>query len=321
MAALYDAPLPEVIELPHLGVADLDPLLSEEIGVWQRRFCWDFRGSADLLRRFLQIHSLCGYALRAGREVIGYAYYVCEGHKGLIGDFYVRADHATPSNEKTLLGAVVQGMMLAPGVRRVESQLMLLHSRALHPPFSPHSARHDRYFMKIDRDSAAELPPGAAHSGATLVPWIERYQEEVAHVVAAAYKGHVDSEINDQYRTIPGARHFLTNIIRFPGCGQFSPGASVVAIDNRTGRVCGVCLASLVSFNSGHVTQLCVLPAVRGVQLGYELLRQCLIRLAGLGCSSVSLTVTCSNVEAIRLYESVGFHSQLVFPALVWEGW
>lgn len=321
MAALSDAPLPDIVELPQLSVADLDPLLSEEIGVWQQRFSWDFRASADLLRRFVQIHSLYGYALRARKEIIGYTYYVCEGRKGLIGDFYVRAEHATYSNETTLLGAVVQGIMLSPGIRRVESQLMLLHSTVPHPPFSSYARSHDRYFMEIDAESARRLPAAALGVGVTLLPWAERYHEEVAHLVSAAYKGHVDSEINDQYRSIPGARHFLTNIIRFPGCGQFSPGASVIGIDNRSGRVCGVCLASLVSSNSGHVTQLCVLPALRGARLGYELLRQCLLRLAALGCTSVSLTVTSSNIEAIRLYESMGFCSQAVFPALVWEGW
>ncbi len=320
MAALSDATLPEVIDLPHLNVKDLDALLSEEIGVWERRFAWDFRPSADLLRRFLQIQSLYGYALRTRKEVIGYGYYVCEARKGLIGDFYVRADHATASNEMLLLGAIVKGLMLAPGVRRVESQLMLLRNVLAQLPFSRQVTRHDRYFMEIDRDAATALAPARADFHATFLDWAERYQEEIAHLVAASYKGHVDSDINDQYRTIPGARHFLTNIIKFPGCGNFSPDASIIAVDDRTGRVCGACLASLVSATSGHVTQLCVLPAIRGARLGYELLRQSLVRLTELGCTSVSLTVTCSNVDATRLYESMGFRSLSTFPALVWEG-
>jgi ribosomal protein S18 acetylase RimI-like enzyme len=109
------------------------------------------------------------------------------------------------------------------------------------------------------------------------------------------------------------------NIIQYPGCGRFSPKASVVALDAGTGKVCGVCLASMVSETAGHVTQLCILPGVRGAHLGYELLRQSLTHLVGLGCSSVSLTVTCSNLEAIRLYESVGFRPVSTFPALVWQ--
>src|SRR5579875_3343016 len=108
MAAVPDAPLPELIELPQLAATDLDGLLNEEIGVWDRRFAWDFRPSADLLRRFLQIRSLYGSALRSDGQIIGYGYHVCEGHKGLIGDFYVRAEHSRSSHELTLLGALIQ---------------------------------------------------------------------------------------------------------------------------------------------------------------------------------------------------------------------
>jgi ribosomal protein S18 acetylase RimI-like enzyme len=321
MAALPEAPLYEILELPQLTVSDLDPLLHEEISVWEKRFAWDFRPSANLLRRFMQMQSLYGYALCFNRQIVGYSYYVCEAHKGLIGDFYVRAQHNTPAAETSLLSAVVQGLMLTSGIRRIESQLLLLQNSLQTVPFANYLTRHDRYFMVIQQQVAAALRPANTGLRTTFVPWAERYQEETAHLVSAAYRGHVDSDINDQYRTIPGARQFLTNIVRYPGCGQFAPAATVLALDERTGRVCGACLASLVSPDSGHITQLCVLPALRGARLGYELLRQSLERLAQLGCTTTSLTVTCSNVDAIRLYESIGFQTQSTFPALVWESW
>lgn len=90
-------------------------------------------------------------------------------------------------------------------------------------------------------------------------------------------------------------------------------------MDDHSGRVCGVCLASLVSTQAGHVTQLCVIPGVRGAHIGYELLRTSLTALTNAGCRSASLTVTCANVEAIELYERCGFVIRSVFPALVWE--
>jgi ribosomal protein S18 acetylase RimI-like enzyme len=65
---------------------------------------------------------------------------------------------------------------------------------------------------------------------------------------------------------------------------------------------------------------LCILPETRGTGLGYELLRQSMLRLNDLGCQSISLTVTAANAEALRLYESVGFSVNSLFPALVWEG-
>lgn len=321
MAARPELQLPEVVELSTLTIGDLDPLFYEEIQAWEERFYWDFRPSADLLRRFVQVHSLSGYALISQQSVVGYTYYVCEGRKGLIGDFFVRPEHASAASEMMLLGATVQGLMLVSGIRRVESQLMMLRlplTQAL--PFLQHLSRHDRNFMKIERPAIQRLVPRSPELTVTFHAWTERFNEEIAHLVSAAYRGHVDSEINDQYRTIPGARHFLLNIIKYPGCGSFSPEASIVAVDARSGRVCGACLASLVADNSGHVTQLCILPAIRGARLGYELLRQTLMRLVGAGCTIVSLTVTSSNRDAIRLYESVGFRTVSHFPALVWEG-
>lgn len=321
MAALSDTSLPETVELARVSAAEMEALLNEEIQVWESRFSWDFRPSADLLRRFLHIQSLNGYALRSASALLGYAYHVCEEHKGLIGDFYVRPTAGASQSEMLLLSAMVQDLMLTPGIRRIESQLMLLHTPVAKTlPFSRFLSRHDRNFMEIPADAIRQLLPAVRLPRVSFHPWAERYQEDIAHLISAAYRGHVDSEINDQYRTIPGARRFLMNIVKFPGCGRFSPPSSVIVLDENTGRVCGVCLASLVSANSGHVTQLCILPGLRGAKLGYEVLRQCLVQLVQQGCRSVSLTVTCSNVDAIRLYHSIGFKTTSNFPALVWEG-
>jgi ribosomal protein S18 acetylase RimI-like enzyme len=321
MSASPDLRLPDVLELATLSTVELDPLFHEEIKFWEKRFNWDFRPSADLLRRFVQLRSLSGYALISGSSVVGYTYFVTEGRKGLIGDFFISSDHASSINEMSLLGATVQGLMLVPGIRRVETQLMTVRMPLTQPlPFSQYLSRYDRLFMEIDRGAISRLLPHTPLHSVKFQPWAERYNEEVAHLVAASYRGHVDSEINDQYRTIPGARHFLGNIVRYPGCGIFSAEGSVIAIDTKSGRVCGASLASTVSSTSGHVTQLCILPAIRGARLGYELLRRTLVRLSSLGCSTVSLTVTASNAGAIRLYESVGFRTISTFPALVWEG-
>jgi ribosomal protein S18 acetylase RimI-like enzyme len=322
MAAATQVLSPSVVQLPHLRPLDLDPLLAEEIDVWEERFAWDFRPSADLLRRFLQIRSLSGCALRLNDRVVGYAYSVCESRKGLIGDFYLRTQYQRHSLQMMLLEAIVRNLMLTPGVRRIESQLMMLRTdaEAGYLPFGEYLRRHDRFFMRIGREAMLRLEPRRLSSGVHFIRYSERHLEEMAHVVSGAYRGHVDSEINDQYRNIPGARQFLTNIIRFPGCGRFSGDASMLAIDENTGRVCGMCLASHVSGKSGHVTQLCMLPALRSAGIGYELLRQTLRTLVASGCESVSLTVTCENVEAIRLYERIGFRTIASFPALVWEG-
>jgi ribosomal protein S18 acetylase RimI-like enzyme len=319
MSARVQSPHTDSVGLSRLTVADLDPLLAEEIGHWRERYKWDFRPSADLLRRFLQIRSLNGRALILDGRVAGYGYYVCEGRKGLIGDFFVSPSYSTPDREMSLLRDIIEEMRSNCGVRRVESQLMLLHATSGPFPFPANLLQQERAFMETGAEFLRGLAPLEPTFRVQFHPYEERFDEHLAHLLAAAYRGHIDAEINDQYRSIPGARQFLTNIIRFPGCGRFAPEASVLALDPITGRTCGMCLASRVSAAAGHITQLCILPALRQSRLGYELMRRTSARLAETGSSAVGLTVTCANSGAVRLYASTGFRTVARFPALVWD--
>ena len=60
--------------------------------------------------------------------------------------------------------------------------------------------------------------------------WSEADFSPAAAVITTAYRGHVDGEINDQYRTVNGSMRFLNNIVRFPGCGVFDNDSSFVAV-------------------------------------------------------------------------------------------
>ena len=230
---------------------EFDALLEEEVGLWNDRLEWDFRPSADLVRRFVRMQALNGYALLAGRTVVGYVYYVCEDRKGLIGDLYVARDYATADNETFLLTAALKALRASPRVQRVESQLMLLSEavrRAL--PMASRARAFRRNFMMVSLDGASPLPQGKGAAAARYDPWQEREQEEAARLIARAYHDHVDGEINDQYRSVAGARRFLMNIVQYPGCGSFFQPASIVALEPETGRLCGVSLASLVALTS-----------------------------------------------------------------------
>jgi ribosomal protein S18 acetylase RimI-like enzyme len=169
--------------------------------------------------------------------------------------------------------------------------------------------------------AAAELPAGAGAGFVTLAPWREQWFDDAARVMLASYKDHIDGRINDQYRDLPGARKFLLNVIQYPGCGRFFVSGSWIAFRRDTGAPCGLVLSSIVGPRTGHVTQICVTPEARGYGAGYELLRHALIELQRYGCTRASLTVTSSNVPAIRLYERMGFRTDREFAAHVWEGW
>ncbi len=319
MAALPEYPDARIVELRGVTAEDLNPLLEEEAAVWRTALHWDLRPSADLVRRFLRMQSLSGAALLAGRGVAGYAYYVTEEHKGLIGDLYIAQRERTPEREAALMEAALDAMWATPGVRRVEAQLLMLEPMAgRRLPYAPWSQSHARWFMRVPTTEIAGLPAHALN-GIEIMPWLEAYQDESARLVTTAYEGHIDSQINDQYRSAAGARRFLHNIIQYPGCGTFFAPASFGAAERKLGRLCAISLASLVAADSGHITQVCVAPSLRHTGLGYELLRRSLRALAVHGCRSVSLTVTAANHEAIRLYERMGFRCIRQFAAHVWE--
>jgi ribosomal protein S18 acetylase RimI-like enzyme len=320
------APSPSLVDLRHLRSEDLNAMLDEEVATWRQLLDWDFGKSADLVRRFVDMRALNGFAMVDDGEAAGYAYYVLEEHKGLIGDLYVRDAFRSVENETRLLESILQSLTTAPQIRRIESQLMMCRATGA-LPMPRFLSGFERNFMMLEMPRAAlgparrwTIPLIPAASRVYVERWSDQYQEPAAQLIAAAYQGHVDSLINDQYRSVAGARRFLFNIVQYPGCGTFFKPASAAAFDRLTGRICGICLASLVMPYCGHITQICVAPWVRGAGVGYELLRQSLTWLREAGCRKTSLTVTASNREAIKLYEDVGFTTTRKFFAYVWEG-
>ena len=318
MAAVLQPGL-EMCDLRRLTAADFAPLLDEEIEYWRDALDWDFERSADLVRKFIDMRALNGSALIASSGVAGYVYSVLEEHKGIVGDLYVRHAFRTPENEFRLLSHVVEDLIATPFVRRVESQLTLLGTRERILPRSHQVQTFDRDFLEIDLDRLERFP-AVPLPGMTIEPWGPHFQDAAAHLIASAYSGHVDALINDQYRSVAGARRFLFNIVQYPGCGAFLASASLAAVERETHWMCGLCLTSSVSADVGHITQICLARDVRGRKLGYEMMRQCLHLMRSNGFKRVSLTVTSANRGAIRLYQQMGFRSLRRFPAFVWEG-
>lgn len=321
-ARLHPAPasFQEIVDLRRLSARDLEPLLAEETAVWREELEWDFEKSADLVRRFVELRALNGFALLEYGAIAGYVYYVLEENKGLVGDLYVRREFRSMERESRLLEAALDPVMTTPNVMRVECQLMMLDAATReNAPRSRYLSTFERNFMRIDLE-LAPLKPSRLRRAIYVERWSDHYQDAAGQLIAAAYAGHIDGRINDQYRSAAGARRFLYNIVQYPGCGAFYRPASYAAFEAATGRLCGVSLASLVAPDCGHITQICVAPEVQGTGVGYELLRQSLSTLRDVHCRSASLTVTAANTQAVSLYERVGFETIRRFSAFVWEG-
>src|ERR1700722_19123922 len=117
---------PEIVELRRLNTRDLEPLLQEETAAWWGTLGWDFEKSADLVRRFIDMRALSGYALAVDGRTVGYVYYVLEDAKGLLGDLYVMRAYRTVELENALLAAALHAIVPHPQITRIESQLMML---------------------------------------------------------------------------------------------------------------------------------------------------------------------------------------------------
>ncbi|HTD22647.1 MAG TPA: GNAT family N-acetyltransferase [Terriglobales bacterium] len=316
----------EILDLRHFRSSDLRSLLEEESRAWSRLLSWDYSGSAEMILRYMDARILPGYAWVENNLVQGYSFFVYEGSKGVIGDLFVHPTHSGQgqySIEERLLGHVIETLQQSPGINRIEAQLLLHETASMERPFIEEGfRRHPRLFMVLP------LNPGSGngnHSNQHLADvefrkWSDEDFQGAASVITTAYRDHIDSEINDQYRTSAGSLRFLNNIIRFPGCGLFDPEASIMARSRSTRAPLGVILCSRVRSDVGHVTQVCVAPEYRGRGLGKALMCMACSELQKRGCRALSLTVTEANAPAVNLYKHMGFAIHRIFDAFVWEG-
>ncbi len=316
----------EILDLRHFSSSDLRPLLSEEAEVWSKLLSWDYSSSTEMILRYVDARILPGYAALEKGRVCGYSFFVYEGSKGVIGDLFVEGDsarYASPAEhpvETRLLAHVIETLQQSPGIHRIEAQLLMHPTGAVARPFLEDGFhRHPRLFMVLPL--AGRNGQGKAIAGdIDIRRWSEQDYQAAAAVITAAYRGHIDSEINDQYRTISGSLRFLNNIVRFPGCGQFDPGSSFIAYHRPSRTAVGLILCSRVKNDVGHITQVCVLPEYRGKRIGEGLLAANMQDLLRRRFSMLSLTVTEANRSAVELYKRLGYHVERVFDAFVWEG-
>jgi len=313
----------EILDLRHFSSVDLRPLLEDETQLWSRLLCWDYSGSAEMILRYVDAKILPGYASIDRGRIFGYSFFVYEGSKGVIGDLFVTNGKHLPDArqvELRLLTHVIETLQQSPGIHRVEAQLLAHEAGVVARPFLEQGfQRHPRLFMVLALDKPFPEIPSVSPE-LEIRGWSDAQYQAAAAVITAAYRNHVDAQINDQYHTLSGSLRFLNNIVRFPGCGVFDPESSFVVLDRKAKALIGLILCSRVRSDVGHVTQICVLPEYRSRGIGESLLAATVANLRKRHFSKLSLTVTEANARAVALYRRLDFNSQRVFDAFVWEG-
>jgi ribosomal protein S18 acetylase RimI-like enzyme len=312
-----------IVDLRQLNSRQMEPLLAEEARHWREELRWDYRTSLDLIKKFVDARSLAGCAaLEEGRPV-GYAFYVLEEHKGLLGGLYVSPSIEQESVARGLLVSALETLRGIPRIERIEAQLVPFGCEFDQALDGQGFRLYPRQFMLLEFGSDRPVAsPGSAPvsvSGLALENWNDRLFTPCARLIQLAYANHMDGEINDQYRSEVGALKFLKNIIILPGCGQFQPQASFVLRAPHSHELIGVALASAVAPGVAHATQICVMPGYQGHGLGKRLIDAMMAALRKRDFTALSLTVTAGNERAVRLYEQIGFRRIKTFTAGVWQ--
>lgn len=308
----------EMLDLRQVQSRFLESLFQEEVCRWREDLLWDYRPSIELIRKFIDAHSLSGCVALEKGEPAGYGFYVLDDRKALIGGMFVasRFDHAEVTQR--LIGEIIDTLHATPRLQRIETQLMPFGAE-LDPVFlSRYFRLHPRQFMVLPLASA-RLSGTPLSSGLRLEPWNDRAFEAAARMIHLTYVGHVDADINDQYRSEAGGLKFLRNIVLLPGCGQFLPEASFLAQPVIADAPVGMVLTSSVADGVAHTTQVCVVPGHQGHSVGRHMMEASIEVLRRKGYESLSLTVTSVNRRAVELYEHLGFRTVKSFAAGVWE--
>jgi ribosomal protein S18 acetylase RimI-like enzyme len=325
---MLSVPKLEVLDIRHFTSRQLRPLLEHEAVYWERRLHWDYRSATELLLQYLDARVLPGFVALDHGKICGFTFCVYEGQKAVVGDAYSIGSDGQTAIELTrmLLMHLLEVLLHVPNITRVESQLLLYDEGTTAAVFSEHGfSVYPRLFMECDLrlSSPASIPLPAAPlpGGVVFRQWTGTYYQAAAELIhlCYTYAPHIDSIINDQYRSLHGSLRFLHNIVRFPGCGVFEPSASWLLVDPATGQLAGLVLASRVAPHVAHITQLCITPALRGQGLARALLVHAMQHLANSGYDAITLTVTAGNHAAARLYEELCFTTSHRFDAMVLE--
>ncbi|MGH9585464.1 MAG: GNAT family N-acetyltransferase [Acidobacteriaceae bacterium] len=314
----------EILDLRHFSAASLRPLLETEARVWSQRLEWDYRPSANLLLQYLDSRVLPGYVAVENGRVSGYVFCVYEDRKAVIGDVFAILPQQINSTSievgTRLLECLIELLQHSPGVDRIESQLLLHPHEELSRPFLVAGfSVHQRLFMRRGLLGDVPQPFLALPADLEMHAWREDDFNGAARLISAAYSGHLDSHINDQYRSVSGSLRFLHNIVRFPGCGYFDAKASQLLVRKGSNELVGLVLCSRVREDVAHVTQICIAKEERGRGLGRMLIEHCAANLKAQGFRALTLTVTAGNEDAVSLYRRTNFQVTHDFDAMLWE--
>jgi ribosomal protein S18 acetylase RimI-like enzyme len=306
----------DFLPLSRLRSSALTGLFAEERAQWTSRLNWDYREPQKIIATMVDLETLPGFVAIDEKTPVGYAFYIQEAGRALIGTCFVARRYQQLGIERQLLTETLKELKTNPGIFRIESQFVNFNNWEIDDFFSRNGfVRFERCFM-VKNCEGVTMPPRS--KGTEISQWLPQDLQEAARLTVNTYAKLVDCQITYHYQTFEDCLDFLSNIVMRPGCGNFIPQASYCARDVGSRELIGYILGSRISPQDGHIPQIAVAPEHQGRGVGTSLLGRTIRFLTLNGYQTVSLSVTASNAAAMALYQRFGFSVHLRFPAFVW---
>jgi ribosomal protein S18 acetylase RimI-like enzyme len=309
-----------VVDLERVDPAELDALWQRESSQWRERLYWEVPGSPAALWRAVKSGSVQGKAVRVESGLAGYAYaHIISGQRGVISAFVIAPQWGPTRVGDALLQAMLTDLHRF-GLPRIECPSVSFEASWLDAIFTRQGfCAYGREFLRVHLNGVAALDNAPA--AVELAPWPERRWgaelSAAAALMQAAYRGGIDAEISELYRTPGGCRTVLQNLMSQHLGGRFVADASALA--RHQGQLIGFTIITEIAPQQGHLAQIVVLPQYQGQGVGQALLRYSQARLIDRKFRTLSLIVSQANYPALKLYQAMGFQSVLTFPVFTWD--
>jgi ribosomal protein S18 acetylase RimI-like enzyme len=295
-----------LVPLFELRSAQLAPVLEAERRDWSERLDWDFEPALAALRYMLDAQVLPGAAVAEEGRVLGYAYYLFRDQRALVGGLYFLPEVRDGDWPRLVLQRVLEELERQPLMRSIEGQLLF--------PGPERSARPllrtggfellERRFLRLERPAAWPRPGGPPDLALRPIP--EGMLDDLALVMAHAYRDHPDARMSSLYHSFDGCARLIQALVLRDGCGPCDPSLSLMATvrDAPVGAV----VVSRISRGSFFVSQVFVHPRYQGQGIGRVLVGAVVDALARRQPGvRLSLTVSRENRRAYDWYIRLGF--------------
>ena len=299
------------IKLTTVPLADLParaiaPLLREQAAEWRHTLLWDFTRIARHTQLLADLRVLSGVLLLDESDSpVGYALCHPTGQKGDCSDFYVHHSiRNRAANTLLMSGALLQ---LEPLLDSLEFTPALTHGIDVDSlPIRPTSITGTAAESASVAHISARARPNASHSIA-IRAWHSGDEEEAAAISADFYASPE-----------AGTRCELEVIIGIQATFPFLPEASVMAVNQETGRICGFLVATQAMEGVAYANFLFVARRAAGHNLGDRLSIAVCQALERLGYHTVTLRRRL-DPKLARFYARMGFTTQVELTSYQWR--